>query len=174
VRFQGKHPPKTAAQRQAKCRAIKRGTYKYCQEVPLPPLPPGMPIPTNPNLLPHVMAEQQRLALAAPANAAAPPALPAAPAQRALPSAAAPPAPATGIQKSLSSDSRSLALLGGEESDGGPRLCLPAGVAARLRSLLDKHQAGKTLTAGERAEAEGLLDIAEYFAVQRLRQRFAA
>ena len=171
MRFPGKRPPQTPAQRQAKCRAIKRGTYKYCQEVPLPPLPPGMPIPTNPNLLPHVIAEQQRLALSAPKQSQPARALPG-PAGGAAP-------PATAIQKSLSSDSRSLALLhegmgGGESGDGPPRLCLPAGVAARLRSLLDKHQAGKTLTAAERAEAEGLLDIAEYFAVQRLRQRLAA
>ena len=55
------------------------------------------------------------------------------------------------------------------------RLCLPAAVAARLQSLLDRHHAGnKPLTAAERAEAEGLLDIAEFFVVQRLRHRLAA
>jgi hypothetical protein len=54
------------------------------------------------------------------------------------------------------------------------RLSLPPAVATRLRSLLDRHHAGKPLTAAERAEAEGLLDIAEYFVVQRLRQRLAA
>src|SRR5687768_4788339 len=105
MRFRGKFPPQTPAERQAKCRAIKRGTYHYCQEVPQPPLPPGLPIPTDPNLLPHVIAEQQRLSLSAPA-------------QQALPPPAAPPATAA-IQKSLSSDGRSLALLdegrGGEE-----------------------------------------------------------
>src|SRR5215204_5467065 len=133
MRFPGKSPPQTPAQRQAKCRAIKRGTYEYCEVVPpRPPLPPGLPNPTNPNRLPHIIAEQQRLALSAPANSPAAP-----PAQRALPLPAAPPAPPTAIQKSLSSDTRSLALLhegrGGEEcGDGPPRLCLPAGVAARL------------------------------------------
>jgi hypothetical protein len=54
------------------------------------------------------------------------------------------------------------------------RLSLPPAVAARLRSLLDRQDAGKALTAAERAEAQGLLDIAEYFVVQRLRQRLAA
>ena len=55
------------------------------------------------------------------------------------------------------------------------RLSLPPAVAARLKSLLDRHHAGhKPLTAAERAEAEGLLDIAEFFVVQHLRQRLAA
>jgi hypothetical protein len=55
------------------------------------------------------------------------------------------------------------------------RLSLPPAVAARLKSLLDRHHAGKQpLTVAERAEAEGLLDIAEYFVVQRLRNRLAA
>ena len=165
MRFKSQYTPKTAAERQRKYRAIKRGTYRYCEQVPQPPLPPGLEIPSDPNLLPHVIAERQRLELSAPT-----PSQPA----RALPAPPAPPA-----QKSLSSDSRSLALLlhegrGEESGDGPPRLCLPAGVAARLRSLLDKHEAGgKSLTAAERAEAEGLLDIAEYFVVQRLRQRLA-
>jgi hypothetical protein len=43
-----------------------------------------------------------------------------------------------------------------------------------LRSLLDRQRAGKPLTAAERAEAHGLLDIAEYFVIQRLRRRLAA
>jgi len=54
------------------------------------------------------------------------------------------------------------------------RLSLPPAVAARLRSLLERHDAGKALTAAERSEAQGLLDIAEFFIVQRLRQRLAA
>src|SRR5687768_8590813 len=33
MRFPGKSPPQTPAQRQAKCRAIKRGEWHYCQEV---------------------------------------------------------------------------------------------------------------------------------------------
>ena len=147
MRFPGKTPPQTAAQRQAKCRAIKRGTYYNCQVVTQPPQP-------QPQL---------------------PPAPPPSQATRALPAPAAPPAPPAIRKKSPSSDSTSLALLDGPLQGGqGGRLCLPAGVAARLRSLLDQHKSGKTLTAAERAEAEGLLDIAEYFAVQRLRQQFAA
>jgi hypothetical protein len=51
---------------------------------------------------------------------------------------------------------------------------LPPAVAARLQSLLEPQEAGKSLTAAERAEAQGLLDIAKYFVVQRLRQRLAA
>ena len=47
-------------------------------------------------------------------------------------------------------------------------------VADRLRSLVKRHESGKTLSAAERAEAQGLLDIAEYFVVQRLRNRLAA
>jgi hypothetical protein len=102
------------------------------------------------------------------------PALPAPQEQPALPAP-----PSTAIQKSDSAGSTSLALcegLAGEESAGGtsPRLCLPPGVAARLRSLLDKHKAGKQLTRAERDEAQGLLDIAEYFVVQRMRRQLAA
>jgi hypothetical protein len=141
MKFPGRFPPKTAAQRQAKCRAIKRGEWQTI---------PGTPCES--------------------------PAAFALPSSQRMPALPAPAPPSTAIQKSLSSDGTSLALLNGGEESGGapPRLCLPAAVAARLRSLLDKHKAGKTLTAAERAEAEGLLDIAEYFAVQRLRQQLAA
>ena len=100
------------------------------------------------------------------------PALPAPQKQPALPASPAP--PSTAIQKSFPSDSTSLALFEGEQSGDGPRFCLPPAVAARLRSLLDRHKAGKHLTAAQRAEAEGLLDIAEYFAVQRMRRELAA
>ena len=163
LRFPGKHPPQTAAERQRKCRAIKRGEWVTYPNV-APPLPPGVPIPTNPNLLPHIIAEKQKLALSAPAPSQQP---------------ALPAPPSSAIQKSDSAGSTSLALyegLGGEESAGGasPQLCLPPGVAARLRSLLDKHKAGKQLTRAERDEAEGLLDIAEYFVVQRMRRQLAA
>ena len=125
MRFQGKHPPQTAAQRQAKCRAIKRGTYQYCEQVPQPPLPPGMPIPRNPicyrTSWPSSSGSRDR-------HRNFPPRSLRPVAQQALPPAAAPVVPpATAIQKSLSSDSRSLAPLGGEESGDGPRLCLPAG-----------------------------------------------
>ncbi len=88
----------------------------------------------------------------------------------------------TAIQKAFSPENLSLALpdadgagVGGGVGGGdGLRLTLPPAVEARLRSLLDRHQSGKHLTAAERAEAHGLLDIAEYFVVQRLRNRLAA
>ena len=41
------------------------------------------------------------------------------------------------------------------------RLRLPAAVASRLQSLLDRQDAGHPLTADERAEAEGLADLAD-------------
>jgi hypothetical protein len=49
------------------------------------------------------------------------------------------------------------------------RLRLPAGVAARLQSLLDAQDAGRTLTEAERAEAEGLVDLADLLTLLRLR-----
>ncbi len=51
---------------------------------------------------------------------------------------------------------------------------LPPGVARRLRTLVSKHQSGKSLTEGELEEAKGLLDIAEYFSIQRMRKQLAA
>ena len=171
MRFRGKHPPQTAAQRQAKCalssgasgiplRACRSRCLRGCRfrEIRI-----CCPTSWRNSRGSRPGAGKRRC-----------PSWSACPCASSIAARRCPHCAATAIQKSFSSDSRSLALLGGEESDGGPRLCLPAGVAARLRSLLDKHQAGKTLTAAERAEAEGLLDIAEYFAVQRLRQRFAA
>ena len=151
MRFPGKSPPMTAAERQRECRARKRGERIYAYTLEEARAAGLLPSP-NPN-----------------------PALPAPQKQPALPALPAP--PTTAIQKSLPSDSsRSLALFPeGEESSGdGPRFCLPPAVAARLRSLLDKHKAGKHLTAAERGEAEGLLDIAEYFVVQRMRRQLAA
>ena len=46
---------------------------------------------------------------------------------------------------------------------------LPRGVARRLQTLLDKQDAGQTLTAAERREAEGLVDVAELLSLLRLR-----
>ena len=46
---------------------------------------------------------------------------------------------------------------------------LPKGVAKRLRALLDKQDEGQTLTAAEKQEAEGLVDLAELFSLLRLR-----
>jgi hypothetical protein len=49
------------------------------------------------------------------------------------------------------------------------RFRLPAGVAARLQSLLDRQDAGQPLTAEEREEAEGLVNLAEFLTLLRLR-----
>ena len=50
-----------------------------------------------------------------------------------------------------------------------PRLRLPDAVAARLQELLDRQDAGQALTAQERQEAEGLVNLAELFTLLRLR-----
>ena len=49
------------------------------------------------------------------------------------------------------------------------RFRLPAAVAARLHWLLDRQDAGHPLTPEERAEAEGLSDLADLLALLRLR-----
>lgn len=49
------------------------------------------------------------------------------------------------------------------------RFRLPAGVDSRLRELLDRQNAGTPLTAKERAEAEGLVELADFLALLRLR-----
>jgi hypothetical protein len=49
------------------------------------------------------------------------------------------------------------------------RLRLPAAVASRLQSLLDRQDAGYPLTADERAEAEGLSDLSDLLTLLRLR-----
>jgi len=46
---------------------------------------------------------------------------------------------------------------------------LPAAVQARLQSLLDRQDAGQPLSAEERAEAEGLVNLAEFLTLLRLR-----
>lgn len=46
---------------------------------------------------------------------------------------------------------------------------LPEGVAARLQDLLDRQDAGIPLTAQEREEAEGLVDVVEFLTLLRLR-----
>ncbi|MBM4256805.1 MAG: hypothetical protein FJ147_13020 [Deltaproteobacteria bacterium] len=48
-------------------------------------------------------------------------------------------------------------------------LKLPAGVNERLQELLDRQDRGQPLTAAERAEAEGLVDLAELLSLLRLR-----
>jgi hypothetical protein len=163
MRFKGIHPPMTPAERQAKCRAIKRGTWKTYPAVPLPPHEELASSNRSRQFGPPTRKEMP--ALPAPAAPANPPG-----AQPALPSP-----PSTAIQKSASSgSSTSLTLYEGEEPGDALRGCHPPAVAARLRSLLDRHKAGKHLTAAQRAEAEGLLDIAEYFIVQRMRRELAA
>ena len=54
------------------------------------------------------------------------------------------------------------------------RLRLPAAVAARLQSLLDRQDAGETLSPAEREEAQGLVDVAEFLTLLRLRRQQAA
>lgn len=49
------------------------------------------------------------------------------------------------------------------------RLRLPAAVASRLQSLLDRQDGGHALSADERAEAEGLVDLADLLTLLRLR-----
>ena len=46
---------------------------------------------------------------------------------------------------------------------------LPKAVAARLQRLLDRQDAGQPLTPAEREEAEGLVDLAEFLTLLRLR-----
>jgi hypothetical protein len=46
---------------------------------------------------------------------------------------------------------------------------LPAAVNARLRSLLDRQDSGQSLSDAERAEAEGLVNLAEFLTLLRLR-----
>lgn len=49
------------------------------------------------------------------------------------------------------------------------RLSLPEGVDRRLHILLDKQDVGEPLTEDERAEAEGLADLADLLSFLRLR-----
>ncbi len=46
---------------------------------------------------------------------------------------------------------------------------LPAGVHSRLQALLDRQDQGQRLTVAERAEAEGLVNLAETLTLLRLR-----
>jgi hypothetical protein len=48
-------------------------------------------------------------------------------------------------------------------------LRLPRGVDERLQELLDRQDRGEVLTPAERAEAEGLVDLAELLSLLRLR-----
>lgn len=54
------------------------------------------------------------------------------------------------------------------------RFKLPAGVNERLTALLDKQDAGEELTAQERREAEGLVDLADTLTYLGLKAKAAA
>jgi len=56
-----------------------------------------------------------------------------------------------------------------ELPDDLAKLRLPRGVQARLDQLLDKQDRGETLSADERAEAEGLVDLSDLLSLLRLR-----
>ena len=49
-------------------------------------------------------------------------------------------------------------------------LKLPQAVADRLQSLLDRQDEGTPLTASEREEAEGLVNVAEFLTLIRLKK----
>jgi hypothetical protein len=49
------------------------------------------------------------------------------------------------------------------------RFRLPEAVAARLQTLLDRQDSGQALTIQERDEAEGLVNLAEFLTLLRLR-----
>ncbi|MBH8553946.1 hypothetical protein I8751_16515 [Nostocaceae cyanobacterium CENA357] len=51
---------------------------------------------------------------------------------------------------------------------------LPEAVHARLQLLLDRQDAGETLTLLERQEAEGLVELAEFLSLLHLRSRRVA
>lgn len=46
---------------------------------------------------------------------------------------------------------------------------LPAGVQKRLNALLDRQDAGTSLSPAERREAEGLVEMAEFLTLLKLR-----
>lgn len=57
-----------------------------------------------------------------------------------------------------------------ELPDDLARLRLPRAVAERLQGLLDRQDAGVSLSVAERDEAEGLVNLAEFFTLLRLRE----
>ncbi|MEW6756047.1 MAG: hypothetical protein AB1505_34475 [Candidatus Latescibacterota bacterium] len=56
-----------------------------------------------------------------------------------------------------------------EMPDDLSRFSLPDGVDARLQELFDRQESGEVLTAAERKEAEGLVDLAELLSLLKLR-----
>jgi len=61
-----------------------------------------------------------------------------------------------------------------ELPDDLARFRLPAGVNARLQSLLGRQDGGQALTPAERLEAEGLTDLADFLSLLRLRAERAS
>jgi hypothetical protein len=61
-----------------------------------------------------------------------------------------------------------------ELPDDLARFRLPEGVARRLQQLLDRQDQGEVLSADERYEAEGLVDLAELLSLLRLRTQRVA
>ena len=57
-----------------------------------------------------------------------------------------------------------------ELPDDLARLRLPYGVETRLQTLLDRQDSGQPLTGVEREEAEGLVNLAEFLTLLRLRE----
>ena len=51
---------------------------------------------------------------------------------------------------------------------------LPPAVQSRLQALLDRQDRGESLTDAERQEAEGLVELAEFLSLLRLRAERAA
>lgn len=51
------------------------------------------------------------------------------------------------------------------------RMRLPQAVADRLKFLLDRQDSGQTLSPNEREEAEGLVNIAEFLSLIRLKKQ---
>ena len=49
------------------------------------------------------------------------------------------------------------------------RFSLPDAVQERLQTLLDRQDAGESLSNDERREAEGLVELAEFLSLLRLR-----
>lgn len=54
------------------------------------------------------------------------------------------------------------------------RFELPSGVHQRLQELLDRQDSGQELTVPERSEAEGLVELAEFLSLLRLRAKRVA
>ncbi len=61
-----------------------------------------------------------------------------------------------------------------EMPDDLSRFRLPPAVDARLQRLLDRQDRGQVLSTEEQAEAEGLVDLAEFLTLLRLRAERAA